>query len=282
MSIPHLLRRTSAATVLALATMLPAQAETLVYATGFEAPGFSTGPIGGGYYDLPQWTHANGWSAWPNQPYSAAPSPWAVVSDLRAASGTQSLRMSVDDSSNSQIIVGRTIPAPGLPLGNFGVAMNLYIEQTADSDVTWSMGLSDGYATLIGMSFLPDDRVQFGHRLMHTSSLYTPGFDLHNTWLTLRMESNPADNSSVLLTVAGRGQTWQQVVTSPGGAATSFYTSGAYPSFPLYKDGVAYMDNLRIGSDLAPSVPVPEPQTWALMLLGLGALARSARQRAGR
>jgi len=45
---------------------------------------------------------------------------------------------------------------------------------------------------------------------------------------------------------------------------------------------VAYMDNLRIGSDLAPSVPVPEPQTWALMLLGLGALARSARQRAGR
>jgi hypothetical protein len=226
--------------------------------------------------------HANGWSAWPNQPYSAAPSPWAVVSDLRAASGTQSLRMSVDDSSNSQIIVGRTIPAPGLPLGNFGVAMNLYIEQTADSDVTWSMGLSDGYATLIGMSFLPDDRVQFGHRLMHTSSLYTPGFDLHNTWLTLRMESNPADNSSVLLTVAGRGQTWQQVVTSPGGAATSFYTSGAYPSFPLYKDGVAYMDNLRIGSDLAPSVPVPEPQTWALMLLGLGALARSARQRAGR
>jgi hypothetical protein len=56
MSIPHLLRRTSAATVLALATVLPAQAETLVYATGFEAPGFSTGPIGGGYYDLPQWT----------------------------------------------------------------------------------------------------------------------------------------------------------------------------------------------------------------------------------
>jgi hypothetical protein len=46
---------------------------------------------------------ANGWGAWPVEAYTAGPSPWATVTDQRAASGAQSLRLSIDPSTNGQI-----------------------------------------------------------------------------------------------------------------------------------------------------------------------------------
>lgn len=244
-----------------------AQAETLIYATGFEAPDYATGPIGGGYYSQPQWVAANGWGAWPNQPYTIDPSPWAVVSTQRAASGDQALRLSIDPATNGQIGVWRSFypNSVGLaPTGGqvFGMAMDLYLEQAANSDVTWSVGLQGSVP--LGFSFTPDGRLYYATAAQSQGAYFQPGFDIHNTWLHVSLESDPA-GYGMTLTVSGRGQTFQQAVANPGYSANQFSFGGGWPTFPTYQPGVAYMDNLRIGYNLA---PVPEPAPAALWLLG--------------
>lgn len=249
-------------------------AESLLFATSFEAPTYQTGPIGGGYYSVPQFTSANGWYAWPVAPYSADPSPWALVTDQMAADGSQSLKLFIDPNANNQIGVNRSLPFGNLSLGGsganrFGISLRLYIDQPADSDVSWSIGLADSYATLMGITLTPGGQVMYGHRSMSTSATYNPGFQLRDTWLDVTIEGNPADASSVLLTLAGRGQTWQQVVSSPGGVGTRFYVGGAWPTFPLYRSGTAYVDDVRLGYNLA---AVPEPAEW-VSAAGIGLLA---------
>lgn len=257
-----------------LALTVAGHAESLLFATGFEAPTYQTGPIGGGYYSVPQFTSANGWYAWPVAPYSADPSPWALVTDQKAAGGSQSLKLFIDPAANSQIGVSRNLAPGNLSLGGsgadrFGISLRLYIDQAADSDVSWSIGVADSYANLMGITLTPGGQVMYAHRYMHTSAIYSPGFQLKDTWLDVTIEGNPADASSVLLTLAGRGQTWQQVVSSPGGVGTRFYVGGAWPTFPLYRSGTAYVDDVRLGYNLA---AVPEPAEW-VSAAGIGLLA---------
>jgi hypothetical protein len=247
-------------------------AETLIFSTGFESPTYQTGPIGGGYNSVPQYTSATGWYATPVEAYSANPSPWAVVTDQKAASGSQSLKLSINP--NPSIGASRSFSPGNFSLSGspdrFGISLRLYLDQAADSDVSWSIGLADSFANLMGIKLTPDGQVMYAHRYMNTAAFFNPGFDLKNTWLDVTIESNPADATSILLNIAGRGQTWQQVVSSPGGAGERFYVSGAWPTFPLYRSGTAYVDDVRIGYNLA---PVPEPSSAALLLMGIAGLA---------
>lgn len=263
----------AALALLSLAWQPVAFAETLLYSTGFEAPAFAAGPIGGGYYDQPQWTAANGWSATPNAPYTTDPSPWAVVSGSKPASGSQSLRLSIDPNTNPQIGVTKrftpdTVALNGGP-GRFGLSMQLYIDQATTADTRWTVGLTTGNGLNVGMTLLPDNRVMFGHYLMNVAAFFTPGFDLHNTWLTLGIERDPAEASALLISLSGRGQTWQQQVSSPGGTMPMVYLNGNWPTFPNYTGAVVYVDDFRVGYDLA---PVPEPGPWALLLGGMAGL----------
>lgn len=256
----------SLAVLLTLGAPELGRSETVLFNTGFEAPTYSPGPIGGGYYAVPQFTSALGWYAWPLEPFSADPSPWAVVTGTRAASGSQSLKMSIDPTSNSQIAVGRTFnPGTAALSAGFGVSLRLYLDQAADSDVSWSVSFSDGFAGLLGITLTPSGQVMYGHRFMSTSSFFNPGFDLKNKWLDVSLEVNPIDASDIMLRISNGSQNWQQVVSSPGGAVTWFSMGGAYPTFPLYKSGAAYVDDLRLGYNLT---PVPEPASGALLLLG--------------
>ncbi len=260
-----------------VAVALPAvgYAETLLFGTGFEAPTYPTGPIGGGYYSVPQYTSALGWYAWPVEAYSANPSPWAVVTGQQAASGSQALKLSIDPAANSSIGVSRNFAPNPLSLSGggterFGISLRLYLDQAANSDVSWSIGVADSYANLMGITLTPSGQVMYAHRYMNTAAFYNPGFDLRNTWLDVGIERNPADATSVLLTVASPSQSWQQVVSSPGGAATRFYVGGAWPTFPQYRSGTAYVDDLRLGYNLA--VGVPEPSSAALLVCGVAGL----------
>jgi hypothetical protein len=269
-------RRSLAGLLLAVSLSDGSAAENLIFATGFEAPDYSLGPIGGGYYSVPQFTSASGWYAWPVEPYSAAPSPWAVVTDQKAARGDQSLRLSVEPS-NGQIGVNRshnlTLSA-GVP-ERFGYSLRLFLDQAADSDVSWSIGVADGYANLMGITLTPAGQVMYAHRYMNAGAFYNPGFSLKQTWLDVAIEGHPTDASSILLSISNGSQQWQQVVSSPGGSASRIYVGGAYPSFPLYRSGTAYVDDLRVGYNLAPVVP--EPSSVALVLIGVAGLIKRRR-----
>lgn len=266
-----------AAILLLLSLALPAvgHAETLLFGTGFEAPTYQPGVIGGGYYSVPQHVGATGWKAGPVEPYSANPSPWAVVTDQKAASGSQSLKLSIDPASNSSISVSRNLtPAGNLNLSSapnrFGISLRLYLDQTAASDVSWSIGLAHISQDWLRMTLTPSGQVMYAQPYMNNAAFFTPGFDLKNTWLDVAIESDPADATSVLLSIAGRGQTWQASVPSPGGVGELFYVSGNWPTFPLYRSGTAYVDDVRLGYNLT---AVPEPSSAALMLMGFAGLA---------
>jgi PEP-CTERM motif len=274
-----------AATLAASLAVPAAQAETVVYATSFEAPAYPTAPIGGGYYSTPQWVAANGWGAWPSAPYSADPSPWAAVTNERAASGTQSLRLSIDPATNGSIGVWRSF-YPGnfdispLRADPFTLSLKLYLQQTPDSDVTWSVGMQG--APSLGFSFTPDGRVYYAHGGQSTGAYFDPGFDVHNTWLNVSLVAD-APSSGFKLTVSGRGHTFEQVVANPGYPVNQLSIGGAWPTFPTYKAATAYVDDVRLGYGL--TTAVPEPESWALMLCGIAGLAawrRKAGSQAGR
>jgi len=263
-----------AATLTAALTSPLAQAETVVYATGFESPAYPAGPIGGGYYSLPQWVAANGWGAWPVEPYSAAPSPWAAVTNERAASGSQSLRLSIDPLTNGSIGVWRSFYPAALDIlplrpEPFALTLKLYLQQAANSDVTWSVGLQG--APSLGYSFTPDGRIYYAHGGQSQGAYLDPGFDIHNTWLSVSLVADAA-SYGMKLTVTGRGHTFEQVVANPGYPVNQLSIGGAWPTFPTYKAGVAYVDDVRLGYGLAAAVP--EPASWALLLPGaLGLMA---------
>jgi hypothetical protein len=260
-----------AAVLLALSLPASTPAETLIFATDFEAPGYSLGPIGGSSSSVPQFTSASGWYAWPVEAYSPNPSPWAVVTDQKAASGDQSLRLSINPNNRIDVNRSHNLSLSSGGTDRFGLSMRLYVDQAADSDVSWNIGVADNFANLMGITLTPAGQVMYAQRLMNTAVFYNPGFSLKHAWLDVTIEGNPVDASSILLSISNGSQNWQQVVSSPGGLATRFYVGGAWPSFPLYRSGTAYVDDLRVGYNLA---PIPEPSSAALVLIGVVGLIK--------
>jgi hypothetical protein len=277
-------RRAALAAAVTAAVPLPVLAQTVVYSTGFESPTFAVGPIGDAY-GLPD-SGQDGWRASPRAPYSAAPSPWALVSTQRAASGAQSLQLSMQaDYFNGVnaygVTAGKDFSATPIVLNSatdaFSVSMRVYLEQSPTSDLGWTLSMSTGGCCGLGVTLLPGgQQVRYGHNLMNQSVTFTPGFNLLNTWFTLRLERDPGDVSALRLGLDNGSQSWQQQLTSPGGAMPFVSFSGVMPTFPVAPLGTAYIDDVVIGYNLA---AVPEPAGWALMLAGLGCVA--ARRRRG-
>jgi hypothetical protein len=285
------MRRTSRIQALAAAGMAlclaagAAHSQTVVYSSTFEAPLYSLGPIGDSH-GAPL-SGQDRWLASPREPYSAAPSPWVVVNDQRATSGTQSMSLRMDpsffngvnargaeaarDFSNSPIVLNSPVDA-------FSVSMRLYLQQTAASDLGWALSLYTGGCCGLSVSFLPGgDKVGYGHNLMNQGQTFTPGFGLLNTWLTVRLERDPLDHTALLLSLGDGSQTWTQQLTSPGGAMPYFAISGLMPTFPVAPYGTAFVDDLVIGYNLAAAVPEPTPAI--LWLAGAAGLAGWMRRR---
>lgn len=258
-------------------------AQTLVYGSDFEAPLYGLGPVGD-TLGAPT-SGQDGWLAQPRAPFSSAPSPWVTVSDVRATSGSQSLRLAMDDSyfngvnGNGVNAVRDFSSQPiGLnsPTSAFSVSMNLYLDELPTSDLSWSLSMLTGGCCALGMTILPGNQVRYGHNLMNQSVLYAPGFNLFNTWLQVRIERDPGDYTALRLSIGNGSQVWQQQVSSPGGAMPYVAFGGNMPTFPTASTrGVAYIDDLRIGYDLN---PIPEPSTAVLAMMGLGVLAASRRR----
>jgi hypothetical protein len=267
----------------ALPLPLAALSQTVVYSTGFEAPTFTVGPIGDAYL-LPN-SGQDGWRASPRAPYATAPSPWALVSTQRPASGTQSLQLSMQSDfyngvNGYGVSVSKDFSATPIALNPltdaFSVSMRLYLDQSPTSERGWGLSLTTANCCGLGVTLLPaTQQVVYGHNLMNQSVSYSPGFSLVNTWLTRRIERDATDYSALRLSIGNGSTTWQQLLSSPGGAMPYVAFGGIIPTFPVAAFGTAYIDDLTIGYNLA---AVPEPASWALMLVGVSALLARRRR----
>lgn len=255
-------------------------AQTVLFESDFEAPLYGLGPVGD-TFGAPS-SGQDGWRALPRAPFSAAPSPWATVNDVRATSGSQSLRLVMDDGFfngvNAQgVNVVRDFSSQPIALNSqtdpFSVSMNLYLDAAPTTDLSWSLSMLSGGCCGLDMAILPGNQVRYGHNLMSQSVLFSPGFSLFNTWLQVVIERDPTDYTALRLSIGNGSQLWQQQVTSPG-TSMAFVSFGAnMPTFPTaFSRGTAYLDDVRIGYSLN---PVPEPGTAVLAMLGLGILAAS-------
>lgn len=283
----HPLRAPFPGLLLSLACLMPlaASAQTLVYGTDFEAPRYTLGPAGDAY-GLPN-SGQDGWRTSPRAPYSVDPSPWVLISDARAYSGSQALQLVMDPSFYNGVngygaYALRDFSATPIVLNSltdaFSITMKVYLDQAPTSDLGWTLSMNTGGIYALGMTLQSDNRVAYGHSLMNQGQTFTPGFDLHNRWLTLRLERDAIDYTSLRLSLSAGGQSWSQQVTSPGGSMPYVSFGGVIPTFPVSPYGVATIDDVRIGYNLP---AVPEPATWSLWLAAAGiALARLRPRRA--
>ena len=83
-------------------------------------------------------------------------------------------------------------------------------------------------------------------------------------------------DGQLLGTVASLTPTWTTTAFSAAhiGAGTHTLTFSGTADYPTYGDTSAFLDNVRMTV-----TPVPEPETYALMLAGLGVLGAIARRR---
>ncbi len=280
--------RVAIAIVLAtLAFPVAGLAQTVLFESDFEAPIYGLGPVGE-TLGAPN-SGQDGWRAQPREPYSAAPSPWVTVSDARATSGNQSLRLAMDNSYfNGVNAYGvnavRDFSSQPIALNSqtnaFSVSMNLYLDELPTSDLSWTLSMLTGSIGALGVTLLPGNQVSYGHHLMSQPAVFAPGFDLFNTWLQVTLERHPVDYTTLRLSIGNGSQLWQQQVQSPGGAMPFVAFGGNMPTFPTASSrGIAYIDDFRIGYNLN---PIPEPGTGVLAMFGLGILAASNRRGAGR
>lgn len=278
---------TAACTTALLATLAaapaPALSQSLVYGTDFEPPTFAAGPLGD-TFGLPN-SGQDGWRALPREPYATAPSPWVTITTQRAFSGSQSLQLRMDASFYNGVnglgaSAWRDYAASPLVLNSpdrvFSVSMRLYLDQAPSSDLGWGLSFVNAIGGA-GVRITPDDKLVYAHNQMNQPAVFTPGFGLHNTWLQLTLERDPLDWTLLRLSVSDGSRTWQQQVGGPPASMTTMAIGGVIPSFPVAAYGTAYVDDFRMGYDLA---PVPEPASWALWLAGIGVLVARRRSAA--
>lgn len=255
----------------------------MLYSTDFEAPVFTVGSLGD-TYGLPG-SGQDGWRASPREPYAAEPNPWVSVSTQRAASGEQAVQLRMDNSCFNGVnaygaVASRDYASNPIVLNSvterFSASMAVYLDQGAGIDLPWALYMLNARGGL-SVTLQPNGQVQYAQSASNFSTTFTPGFSLFNQWLTLSIERDPQDVSALRLGLSNGSQSWQQVVTSPGGAMTQFGFTGVMPTFPTAMTrGSAFIDDVRIGFNLA--APVPEAGTWALWLGGVGLLTLARRR----
>lgn len=245
----------SAAIVIAAACALPASA-AIPYFTGFEAPTFTPGAIAG----------QGGW-----QVFSASGQPGlATVENSVALTGTQAV--AVDGSAN-----GQTGPYYAMNLAASGV-----IVVSADIMLTtptggsfWQFGVTGP-----GLSQFAGGINIIGNTIQAISGNFsTIGAFSYGAWhgIDIRL-----DYTNQMFSVDLDGTTITSGLSFCGsngacdGAHISNFGDSIFDTFGG-SSNTGYLDNFSISAG-----GVPEPASWALMLIGFGGLGAALRARRGR
>lgn len=238
--------------LLSLAAAMPARATTL-YATGFEPPTFTAGAIAG----------QDGWAMF-------GPSS-AIVQTAVAKTGTQAVEAFSASSQSG--------PYYAAALGNpiIDMSADLYLaSSTAESD--WQFG-----ATGSGLNRFAGGIDVYGTTIHAISGAFpTIGTFTRDTWNHVDVILNFTSQTS---TIKLNGVTLASGLAFCGSngacnGATVAFGDAIFDSFGgANKNDFGLMDNFSLASVAA---GVPEPASWALLLLGFGGLGAALRLRRGR
>ena len=248
----------SAAIVIAAACALPASATTL-YSTGFEAPTFAPGAIAG----------QGGW-----QVFSGSGQPaLAQVESGVARSGAQAA--SVAGSANGQ--TGPFYELNFAASGVIDVSGDIMLTTPTTAASSWQFAVTGP-----GLSQFAGGIDIYGNSIKAISGNFsTIGAFSYDVWhhvdivldYTAQRFSIGLDGSTIASGLAFCG-------TNSGctGAHISNFGDGFFDTFGG-SSNTGYLDNFSI--DTVPG-GVPEPASWALMLIGFGGLGATLRARRGR
>jgi PEP-CTERM motif-containing protein len=221
-----------------------AQAATL-YTTGFEAPTFTTGPIAG----------QDGWTQF------GTPAAAAQVESAFAKTGSQAVEV---------IPALATTPVTGQtgPVKTVGTAATI-VQQSADIFLASSSSQSEWQFATLGPGLV---KFAGGFDVFADNSIHliTAGFTPAGTWardvwdhvdLTLNYSTQKFDLAINGVTVAS-GVKFCGDNGPCAGANVAAYSDGFFDAFGgPNKNDIGYLDNYSVST-------VPEPSTWAMMILG--------------
>ena len=252
---------------LALAIILPtaslaagAAGAAATYATGFEsADGFSPGPIAG----------QAGWAV-----FSASGQPnLAQIQTAVVKTGSQAVGVNGSAASQTGPFYALTIAAPGV----IDVAGDVFYTTAAVND-SWQFGVTGpGLAQFAGGIDIVGNNIQAISGAFPVIGTITDNVWHHleiildYTGQTFSVKLDGSTLAAGLAFCGSNGACTGSNVASFGDAI--FDTFGGSSNF-------GYLDNFSIGA--VPVGGVPEPATWALMLLGLGVVGLASRRRVSR